>query len=95
MPVNRNAHQKRLYGPKRDRDLSVADAHLQEVVARPPTAGGDVPLLVGHGGEDAESRLELLVDRHDGRDVAASVAVVWRRPDGDDRLLREVELAAR
>ena len=49
---------------------------LQEVVTGSAAAGWDVSLVVGDGGEDLELCLELLVDRHDGGDVTASVAVV-------------------
>ena len=52
-------------------------------------------LVVGHGREDLELGLEVAVDAHDGRHVAAAVAVVRRGPDGDDRVLREVILEER
>ena len=48
--------------------------------------------LVGHGRKNAELGLEVVIDRHDRRHITAPVAVVGRRPDGDDGLVREVEL---
>lgn len=65
---------------------------LQEIIRWSPTAGGNVALVVGHGREDAEFRVEVVVHGHDGRDIAAAVTVVGRGPDGDDRLFWEVVL---
>lgn len=65
---------------------------LEEVVARPPTPCGNVPLVIGHGREDAKLGIEIRVHRHDGRHVAAAVAVVGGRPDRDDGFLGEMEL---
>ena len=50
--------------------------------------------MVGHGAEDLEVRLEILADRHDTRHIAASVAVVRRRPHRDHVLRCEVVLVA-
>lgn len=49
-------------------------------------------LVVRHGRKDAKLGVHVLVDRHDGRHVAAPVAVVGRRPDGDDGFFGEMEL---
>lgn len=54
---------------------------LKEVVARTASIGRDMSLVVWHGREDAELRVQVFVNRHNGRDVAASVAVVWCRPN--------------
>lgn len=64
----------------------------QEVVARAPAASRYVPLVIGHGGEDTELGVQVCVDCHDGSHVATSVAVVGRRPNCYNRLLREVVL---
>lgn len=37
---------------------------------------------------------ELVVEREDGRDIAAAVAVVWRRPDCDEVFLGKVVLVS-
>lgn len=50
--------------------------------------------MIRHGAENREIRLEVLVQGHDGRDVAAPVAVVWRRPDGHDVLVVKVVFVA-
>ena len=55
---------------------------------------GLLDIVIWDGGEDLEGGLEVLVDLHDGGDVAAAVAVVGRGPDGDDILLGEVVLEA-
>jgi hypothetical protein len=59
-----------------------------------------VALVVGDGREDGEFCVKLsgggiagAGDGHDGRDVAAAVAVVGRRPDCDDGFGGEVELS--
>jgi hypothetical protein len=41
-----------------------------------------------------EFRLQILAQVHDGRDVSAAVAVVWRGPDGDDVFVLEVVLVS-
>lgn len=64
----------------------------QEVVARAPTASRHVPLVIGHGGEDTELGIQVCVDCHNGSHIATSVAVVGRRPDCHNGLLREVVL---
>jgi hypothetical protein len=65
---------------------------LQEVIAGASPRRWHVPLIIGHGREDAELRTQVLVNRHDGRDISASVTVVRRRPDCDHRAFREMVL---
>ena len=48
--------------------------------------------MVRYSTEDLKLLLEVFAEVHDGSDVAAAVAVVWRRPDGDDVLVLEVVL---
>jgi len=50
--------------------------------------------VIGHRAENLEIWLEILAEGHDGRDVAAAVAVVGRGPDGDNFLGLEVVLVA-
>jgi len=50
--------------------------------------------MIRHSAEDFEIRLQVLTERHDGRHVTAAVAVVGRRPDGDDFLRLEVVFVA-
>jgi len=50
--------------------------------------------VIRHGAEDGKVRLQILAQCHDTRHVTTSVAVVWRRPDGDDVLVLEVVLVA-
>lgn len=49
-------------------------------------------LVVGNCGEDAELGVDVLVDCHDGCNIAAAVAVVRSRPHSDNRVLGEVVL---
>jgi hypothetical protein len=48
--------------------------------------------VVWHGAEYLEFGFEILAQIHDGRNIAATVAVVWCGPDGDDVLVFEVVL---
>lgn len=48
--------------------------------------------MVRYSTEDLKLLLEVFAEVHDGSDVAAAVAVIWRRPDGDDVLVLEVVL---
>ncbi len=65
---------------------------LQEVIPWPAPPCRDVPLVIRDGREDAESTVEVRVDRHDRGYVATSVAVVGGGPDRDDGFFGEVEL---
>lgn len=65
---------------------------LQKVIASSPTSRGHSTLVLRDGAEDTEFRLETFANVHDGRDIAAAVAVVGRRPDGDDGFLSEMVL---
>ena len=67
---------------------------LQEILSSPLPSGGDSSSMIGHGAENLEVRLQILSKGHDGGDVAAAVAVVGCRPDGDDFLRLEVVLVA-
>lgn len=78
----------RIYRSQEKRD----EVRLKEVVARSPATCGNVTLIIGHGREDAELGIQVCVDSHDGRHIAASVAVVGGRPDGHDGFLWEMEL---
>ena len=66
---------------------------LQKVIARPPAAGRHMPLIIRNRRENAKLGTQILVYRHDGRNIAASIAVVWRRPHRHHRVLLEVILA--
>lgn len=50
--------------------------------------------LISQSVEGLERVLELFVDVEEGGDVATSVAVVWRGPDGHEVLVLEPELVA-
>jgi hypothetical protein len=50
--------------------------------------------MIRYGAENLEVGLQVLAERHDGRHIAAAVAVVGRRPDGDDFLRLEVVFVA-
>lgn len=50
--------------------------------------------LISQGVEGLEGVFELLVNVEEGRNVSASVAVVWCGPDGDEVLVLEPELVA-
>ena len=65
---------------------------LQEVLGASTGGSRDGALFVRNGGEDGELGVAVLVQVHDGSDVAAAVAVVRRRPDGNDVLGFEVIL---
>ncbi len=64
----------------------------EEVVARTTSPSRDVSLVVGDGGKYTEPAVQVCIDCHDRRNVAASVAVVGRGPDCHDRLLGEMKL---
>jgi len=66
----------------------------KEVVTGSTAVGRNVTLVIRDSGEDAELGVHVLVDGHNGCDVAATVAVVGSRPNSDDRILREVVLVA-
>mmetsp|Transcript_33163 Transcript_33163/g.105757 ORF Transcript_33163/g.105757 Transcript_33163/m.105757 type:complete len:344 (+) Transcript_33163:85-1116(+) len=51
---------------------------------------GDAALVLRRRLEDFEVLVEVLVQLEDGGDVAAAVAVVWRRPDGHQRVVEHV-----
>ena len=65
---------------------------LEEVFASPTSAGRHGAAGVGNGAEDGEFGVEVLLQRHDGGDVTAAIAVVRRRPDGDDIFVFKVVL---
>ena len=66
----------------------------EEVLARPAPARRHRPPIVRHGLEDGKVGLHVLAQRHDGRHVAAAVAVVWRRPHRHHVLIGKVVLVA-
>jgi len=66
----------------------------QEVFSRTSPSCRYSATMIRHSAEDLKIRLEILADRHDTRDVAASVAVVGCRPDCDDVLGGEVVFVA-
>lgn len=51
-----------------------------------------VPHVVRHGREYGEFGVQALVDSHDRGNVATAIAVVWRRPNRDNRVLWEMIL---
>jgi len=67
---------------------------LQEVFASTSAASGDSTLILGNGAEDAKLGVQILAYVHDGRYIATAVTVIWCRPNGNHRLLREVILVA-
>lgn len=50
--------------------------------------------MIRHGRKDLKFWLEVLAQIHNGGDVSAAVAVVWRGPDGDDVFVFEVVFVA-
>ncbi len=54
-----------------------------------------VTVLLRDGREDAEFRVQIHVDSHDGGNVSTTVAIIRRRPDRHDGLFGEVELQRR
>jgi hypothetical protein len=67
---------------------------LQEVLAGASSTRRHRAPVIRHSAEDLEVRLQVLAERHDRRHVAAAVAVVGRRPDGDNFLRLEVVFVA-
>jgi hypothetical protein len=53
-----------------------------------------VSLIITDGTEEFECRFEVFADLADGCQIAAAVAVVWRTPDCDNVLFREVVFVA-
>ena len=74
---------------------SRGESRLKEIVVAAAGGGRDGALVLGHGGEDGEARVEVLVQVHDGGDVAAAVAVVGRGPDRHDGFVFEMPLRER
>jgi hypothetical protein len=50
--------------------------------------------VIWYSGEDLKLWLEVLAQVHNGSNVSAAVAVVGRRPDGNDILVLEVIFVA-
>ena len=50
--------------------------------------------MIRHSTEDSKVGLKILAQRHDTRHITTSVAVVRRRPDGDDILIFEMVLVS-
>jgi hypothetical protein len=67
---------------------------LQKVLSPSTSASRHRPLMIRHRTKDLELRLQVFREIHYRRDVSAAVAVIWRRPDGDDILVFEVVLVA-
>ena len=65
---------------------------LQEVFSPRASACGDRAPIIRYGAEDGEFGFKILLQTHDGRDVAAAVTVVRCRPHGDNILVLEVVL---
>ena len=74
----------------------VVAAHIfagsQEVLACTASARRHSPPVVRHGRENGKVGLEVFAERHDGRDVATAVTIVWSRPYGHDILILKVVL---
>lgn len=69
---------------------------LDKVTRRAGPPHGRIPvvgLVLDRGLVDLERGLPIAVDLHDGRRVAAPVAVVGRGPDGDERIVKHVLVA--
>ena len=64
----------------------------KEVLASATATCRDSSLVLGNGREDGKLGIEVFSDVHDGGDITATVAVIWSRPDGNNRLLREMVL---
>lgn len=67
---------------------------LEEVFASAAAASRDSSLVLWDGREDGKLGVEVLSYIHDRGDIAAAVAVIWSRPDGNNRLLWEMVLHA-
>lgn len=67
---------------------------LEEVFASAAATCRDSSLVLRDGREDGKLGIEVLSHIHDGGDITAAVAVIWSRPDGNNRLLREMVLYA-
>ena len=65
---------------------------LQKVLSPATTPSRHRTAMVGYGAENLEFLLEVLAQVHDGRDVAAAVAVVGSGPNGNDVFVFEVVL---
>ena len=77
--------------------IRVPDArnyNSKEVLSPASPSSWHGPSLVRNGAEDGKFGIELLVEVHDGGDVAAAVAVVWRGPDRHDVFIFEMILVA-
>jgi len=66
----------------------------QEVLARVSSTCRYCPLIFRNRGEDAELRIQVFADVHNGSNVTTAVAVIRSRPNSDHGLLREVILVA-
>lgn len=92
MAVRRLASAGRKTAQLRKPIEAIATASSQKVLAPAPSPGRHSPPLIRHGAKDRELGVEVLGDVHDGRDVAAAVAVIWCGPDCHDVFLFEVVL---
>jgi hypothetical protein len=77
---------------RREEDGEWMTERLQEII-RCRFLGRHAPGLLRCGVEDLEVRRPMLVELHDRGDVAASVAVVRRRPHGHQLLVEHVLVA--
>lgn len=62
----------------------------QEILGAATGGRRNGPLFVGNRRKDGEFRIHVLGQIHNGRHVAAAVAIIGRRPDGHNVLGLEV-----
>ena len=70
-------------------------AASQEVIRPPARRTRHRTLVIRHGREDGELGIQVLAEIHDTRDITAAVAVIRRRPDGNDGFISKVPLPDR
>lgn len=54
---------------------------LKEILAPRTPSRRHRSFIVGHGTKDGKLWVQVFLETHDGCDVAASVAIVWSRPN--------------
>ena len=73
----------------------VSYRHLQEVLSACSSPCRHSTAVVGDSAEDGELRVQVFVNAHYRGNIAAAIAVVWRRPHCDHVLILEVILACK
>ena len=72
--------------------IQVIDNDLQEVLRTASILRRHMSVALRHGGKYCEFGIQVFAQVHYGRDVTASVAVVWRAPYCDDGFVFEMPL---